>query len=170
MVENLLFLLNQRLETIRTVNIIVRFKQFVFCYNHFSICTNISQFIKLVALVLMGTGLVVLVLFSFITLRLLHAFPFIVWLFFPGVSVTVVLAIQMIVPRYVKLTRDPDMFVERMKLTGGLSRNGFIKKRVKVWVNVGLPGYTLFSFNESTKITYYDIILNNTINLILAVP
>jgi len=175
-VENILLFLNDKLQAIRAINM-MRLKRFVLRYNHFSICTNISQFIELVVFVLMGIGLAILVLFNFVTLRLLHAFPFIVWCFFPGVSVTVVLPIQVTFPRFVKLTQDEDMLVHRMKLTGDLFRNRFIEKRVKGFrphrVNVGLPGYALFSFNESTKITllyYYDIILNNTINLIVAVP
>jgi len=147
-----------------------------YTYNNLAICLNMSQFIELIMFVLMGTGMTILVLFNFITLRLYNIFPFFMWCVFPTVSLAVIGVIQATVPVYLEIGRQAEQFVKNMKWAsvGHTFYSKYIGKRTRAMFplrfNVGLPGFTFFSFMQSTRVTYYEVIMVHTLNLIIAVP
>jgi len=152
MIENSLQLIDDRLKRVN-----VKWKPSdlmwnIKCYNTLIICMNMSQFVELVAMVLMATGMVLLVIFNFITIRLYNFFPFLIWCYFPFINVIIVCAIQMVVPRSVVIAQSSNTFVQYMKLRGKLCESRYVAKRMHAFIPFRVnAGYIFFYFKKSTK-------------------
>jgi len=174
MLESTLQIMNCRLRAGDMKWMSLSFKWNIRCYNSLIICMNMSQFVELVSIVLMATGMVILITLNFFILRLYNAFPFLIWCLFPFINFIIVGVIQFIVPKGVAIAESAETFVDYIKLRGKLFSTKYIAKRtqalIPLEIKLGFPGYIFFSFKKSTKSTYYTAILNHTLNLVLAVP
>jgi len=99
MIETTLELMNSRFRAANVKWKSLNFKWSIRCYNTLIIFMNMSQFVELVSIVLMATGMAILVTFNFIILRLYNFFPFLIWCYFRFIDVVTIGAIQLIVPR-----------------------------------------------------------------------
>jgi len=116
MIETTLELMNSRFRAANVKWKSLNFKWSIRCYNTLIICMNMSQFVELVSIVLMATGMAILVTFNFIILRLYNFFPFLIWCYFPFIDIVTVGAIQLIVPRAVTIAENSNTFVHYMRL------------------------------------------------------
>jgi len=144
------------------------------CYNRLVICSNVLQLVEIIALIFMGAGMLFLVLFNFIIIRMYDFFPFFVWCCFPVLDVIVILVIQLTVPQCVACANLGAKWKAHLIEVADKQKSPYMRKRTRAMyplkTNVGVPGYiVLFSFGKSTKVTYYEAILCHTINLIMAV-
>jgi len=172
MIENTFQLLSDSLIESLRFRLRVNIDWNALCYNKFIICSHMCEFNAIVSLFLMGMGMLILVMFNFITIRMHNFFPFYIWCFFPAVSVIVVGTIQILVPQCVATTELAAKFKMLLILASEKSSHRRRKTRAMspLRINVGLPGYVLFSLSKSIKVSNYGAILCHTINLILAVP
>jgi len=141
-------------------------------YNQLVIGFHMAEFVEIVTFMLMAVGMIVLVILNFAIIKMYNFFPLYIFCMFPVINVIILGTIQLTVPRAVDVTNKSHEFIMLMKLNGGPSVKSYIFRRAKALIpatiDVGLPGYKLFSFENSTKINYYSAIFNHTINLITA--
>jgi len=138
------------------------------------ICVNVLQAVEIVALFMMVAGMLILFLFNFIIIRMYHFFPFLIWCFFPVLNVIFIGVIQLIVPQCVSFAILAAKCKAQLILRAKKQKYPYMIKRTKavfpLRINVGIPGYVLFMFGKSTKVSYYGGLVCHTINLIMGVP
>jgi len=174
-IQNLCQLVNEKLEYYSCHNPLwVNIRWNLLCYNKLVLCVNVLQLVEIIALLLMGAGLIMLVLWNFIIIRMYDFFPFSIWCCFPVLDVIVIGVIQLTIPQCVTFANLAAKWKAHLILTADKRRSPYERKRTRAMyplrVNVGIPGYiNLFSFGKSTKVSYYGAILCHTINLTMAV-
>jgi len=175
MIQNLCQLVNEKLQYYSHCSSFwVNIRWNVICYNKLIICVNVLQLVEIIGLYYLGSGMLFLVLFNFIIIRLYNIFPFFFWCVFPVLDVIFIGVIQLTVPQCVAFANLAAKWKAHLILLAGKRKSPYMRKRTRAMyplrVNVGVPGYiTLFSFEKTTKVSYYGAILCHTINLTMAV-
>jgi len=150
------------------------FKSNMLWLNQLIICFNIDQFFEVLEFVFMSGGLLIIVSFNLMTLRLYDSVPFTFWCYFPVSNFLTDFSIQMSVPKFALIANLAEQYVVKLKLESGIAKNPYFVRRTKaifaIQLKAGLPGYPFICFIKSTTLDFYSAIINHTINIILAVP
>jgi len=175
MMQNSFQLLNDQLKYSSSFpSFSVAIKWNYICYNKLVICVNELQFAEIVVLFLMGAGLLCIILFNFITIRMCNLLPFFLWIFFPVLSVIIFGVIRLTVPPCVAFANLAEKFKAQLIVAANKLKSPYMRKRARaiylLRINVGFPGHVFFPFGKSTKVSYYGTVICHTINLVMAVP
>lgn len=118
-------------------------------------------------------------MFLYVTITLQRYLPILLYIYFPSVSFVILFVIQSFIPELIKIYRISKNLLRLINLQTchprlttkdrKISRR-LLKSLRPVQINVGLIGFTLFYFKETTKVTFYSAIVSYTMTLLLAFP
>jgi hypothetical protein len=136
-----------------------------------------SMITDLMLLITVGIALGAVAVLNFVTFKMYSLFPFAFYLIFPFGNCFIMGLIQMLVPNLMNLYENSRSLLEKMSYKGLIRphmANRYNRRRLKAlrpWrFYAGFRGYNLFYFTQSSRVTYYENIINYTINLMFAVP
>ncbi|OXA47694.1 hypothetical protein Fcan01_17752 [Folsomia candida] len=124
------------------------------------------------AAILMGLGLLLSVVFNFVTIKLYSVIPMPLYLYFPSVSVLIPVIIEALLPfgislnvKAVQLRNKWDRQLERCGDRKYVRR---ILRAIKPFcINCGVAGYNVLKLVKGTKVWFYEQLLNYTISALL---
>lgn len=122
---------------------------------------------------LMGLGLILCILFNFVSIKLYNVVPMPLYLCFPPVAVVIPLIIDTLLPFGISVNDKAD----KLKIKWGRklvssSDLKYIRRRVlainPLHIPCGILGFKFFKLTKSIKVWFYDQILNYTITALLS--
>lgn len=148
-------------------------KDFVIDYVNI-ILQNLTKANGTGACVLFLNGLVLSVTFNFVTIKMSRIIPMPIYLVFPVAATILLTMMQIMVPMLVKVYSEGEEVVEKWKYYTKYSKDvKYLTRRIAarqtLRVKVGWFGYGFFFVQKSTKVTYYEAVLTNTISTLMSV-
>lgn len=115
----------------------------------------------------------------FVTIRMHSVFPPLFYIVFPAFGVVAAAVLEISLPLLIGCGVDSQDVLDKMAAATGLvsllrgMERKWVQKRLKAMKNlpvaVGFGGVEFFKIRSETKATFYWVILNNTINLLMSV-
>lgn len=127
---------------------------------------------------LFAFGLFAGVLINAGSIKLMSVVPFWLYVMFPSVAVIIVLVISVMLPQAQRVNDMSTSILERwnmkvMQEPDAMKRR-YLRRKLKALtpsgLQVGIHEVRFFTIKRSTKAAFYVRILDNTINLSLAIP
>ncbi|OXA40818.1 Citrate-sodium symporter [Folsomia candida] len=137
-----------------------------------------SKFQESCTTALFGFGLFAGVLINVGSIQLMDVLPFWFYVYFPSASVMVVLTISVLLPQAQIVNDRSKGVIEKWKIAvmgeWDTRKKAYLRKKLKTLkpagLQVGIHEVRFFTIERSTKAAFYVKILDNTINLSLAIP
>lgn len=134
-----------------------------------------DEFLSFAALVFMGIGLILSVLFNFVSLKMYHTIPMPLYLYFPSVSVLIVCVILVMLPLLI------DVFERDVKIHGKWKyycarrkcNFKFISRLLKgtkvIRFNAVVPGFKIYELKKGVKPRYLYEVVDYTVTALLSI-
>lgn len=137
-----------------------------------------SKFQESSTLVVFGLGLFAGIIFNTGSIKLWNILPFWLYFYFPSVSGIIVLIISILLPQAQVINDYSVMVLHKwnveIMMEPDIKERNILRKKLKSLkpkkLHVGIHEVRFFSIDRSTKAEFYVRILDNTINLSLAIP
>jgi hypothetical protein len=125
----------------------------------------------------MGGGIVGEMLTIYGSIRFYSSFPTHTYIFFPTVAVVIFICIYIALPDAIKVYEDTLTFIQRSEFETSrkmIRNKGYLSLKLRSFrpckFVAGVGNYQFYFIKRSTKTTYFCIIINDTINLLLTFP
>jgi hypothetical protein len=138
--------------------------------------TKIEPFAHITSFFVTSFGLFMSVLFNFGTCKMFPFLPFVLYIYFPSVSFLIFMVIHLLFPMVGNVNEYSSHLIWTLQSNLHQERKNmkFLRKKIAslrpTTIKAGILKFNVFKFEKSTKIKYYSLIVNNTINLMLTVP
>ncbi|OXA48123.1 hypothetical protein Fcan01_17043 [Folsomia candida] len=134
---------------------------------------HVADFFAMISAILMMLGLVLCVLFNFMSVKLYGLIPMPLYLFFPSVTVLIPLIIDTLLPFGIRINETSVRF--RVKCWRNLKDScdrKYLRRRLSairpLCFDCGVLGFTFLKFTKSMQIWFYEQILSYTITALLS--
>lgn len=135
-----------------------------------------DEIVSFEALGFMGLGLVLGVLFNFVSLKLYHTIPMPLFLYFPSVSVLIICVILVMLPLLINFYENDVQIHAQWRYYCYCRRSNFkiitrlLKATKVVRFNAGIPGFKVYELKKGVKPIYLFTLVNYTITALLSIP
>ncbi|OXA40907.1 hypothetical protein Fcan01_24354 [Folsomia candida] len=124
---------------------------------------------------LMLLGLLVCVTFNYVTIKMRHIIPITFYVYFPSVSVLTPIVIRIMLPKTVAIFEGGRVIRDTVwtTLLGLSSEKKYFKRKMKGIGEIAFYAsffqYRLYRLQNSTKATFYAVIIDRTITALLSI-
>lgn len=143
-------------------------------YQHLAVALqHVTEFFATISAVLMMLGLVLSVLFNFMSVKLYGLIPMPLCLFFPSVAVLIPFMFDTLLPFGIRINETSvELGVKWWRSLGVLGDRKYLRKKLRairpLCCNCGVVGFIFFKFTNSIKIWFYEQICSYTITALLS--